>query len=129
MGIDEETLDNARKFLLNKDTAKDDKEQHRLEDDLARFNGNPLMSVSAAAYADRFCERGASWAMPHKVYCEKVGREIFFLEYSFKGEERDHCIEGKPGVPTCPYARKKECDKYEQFPFGRKKTVSIRIKK
>ena len=87
------------------------------------------MDKSAVAYTDRFCERGASYAMPHKVYCKKVGRSVYFLDYSVCGEDKDICIEGQPGVPKCPYARKKECDKYEQFPFGKKKTVSIRIKK
>jgi hypothetical protein len=138
VGIDEETLDKVRNFLGKKEVKIEDtpfgeprklspEEQLRLE--VEAFNEDPVLDKSVAARVDRYQERGAAWAMPHKVYCEKVGRNVYFMEYSVKGEERDECIEGNPFIPRCPFALQREghevCEHYRRFPFGRHKTVSI----
>ena len=107
-------------------------EQLRL--DVETFNRDPVLETSVAARVVRYQERGAVWAMSYKVYCEKVGREVFFMDYSIGGEDRDDCIEGNPFFPKCPFAKrdtdgKIPCEQYRQHPFGPKKTVSIDVSK
>jgi len=136
MSIDDKTLGKARNFLEQQET--DSYEQgeltpeEQLRIDIDKFNADPVLETVALARANRYQERGAAWAMLHKVYCDKVGREVYFMDYSFKGEERDECIEGNPVVPKCPFAMMRDgqepCEHYNRYPFGRNKTVSIRTK-
>ena len=139
LGIDEETLDKARRFLTEEDEElqfgepKKLSEADKLRLEIEAFNANPVLDTFIAARVVRYEERGAAWAMSHKVYCDKVGRDVYFMDYSIRGEERDECIEGNPFVPKCPFAKQREghevCEHYRRFPFGRQKTVSIDTQK
>lgn len=136
MSIDDKTVEKARKFLEQQESDSDKQEElspeEQLRLDIKAFNDDPVLDNSALARAKRYQERGAAWAMLHKVYCEKVGREVYFMDYCFKGKERDECIEGNPIVPKCPFAKMRDgqepCEHYNRYPFGKNKTVSINTK-
>jgi hypothetical protein len=132
LSIDDQTLNKAREFISKKEEASEEQElspEELLQIDIKAFNDEPVLETSAIARAKRYQERGAAWAMLHRVYCERVGRDVYFMDYSFKGEERDECIEGNPVVPKCPFAQMRDgqepCKQYNRYPFGRNKTVSI----
>lgn len=128
MDFDKETIDNARKFLKETRASRQSK-QEQLEEEIMKFNTDPVLETAVIARVKRYQERGAAWAMPHKMYCEKVGRKVYFMDYSFQGKDKDECVEGNPFVPKCPFAKqdtdKQACEHYNQFPFGKNKTVSI----
>jgi len=135
--IDQERLSDALDALADCEAEEFKAEEitpaKQLELDIDAFNRDPVLEVSVAARIVRYQERGALWAMPHKVYCKRVKREVFFMDYSVKGEERDDCIEGNPTVPKCPFAKQDTdgnipCEHYKQYPFGIRKTVSINTK-
>jgi len=122
MSIDDKTAEKARKFLEQQEADSDEPEELSPEEllrlDIEAFNRNPVLETAALARAGRYQEKGAVWAMLHRVYCEKVGREVYFMDYSFKGEERDECIEGNPVVPKCPFAKIRDgqepCESYNR---------------
>ena len=134
MSEENNKLVKACESLLNsEDEAEEITPEEQLELDIQAFNANPVSDLSVVRRVRRYQERGAVIAMPHKVYCERVGREVYFMDYTFKGHDKDECIEGNPTVPKCPFAKQGTdgnipCEHYNRHPFGRE-TVSVDVSK
>ncbi len=103
------------------------KDESTLVQALDAFNDTRMIFEEAVERARSYEEKGAAWAMPTQETCERVGRGVYFLEYSFKDKVRHECVEGYRGRIVCPFSR--ECEHYNKDPFGRRKTGWIKLQK
>lgn len=109
-------------WIEDKESSAEDEEDQQ-QKALERFNKreNRLVYKMALKRADGYLKKGASYAAPYDERCEKVGRQVYFMDYFFNGEDRSECME----YTNCPV--RKDCKRYNRNPFGRKK--SSRLKK
>ena len=120
---DEDLVELTKQAWIEDKESNVEDEKDQQQKALERFNKkeNRLVYEDALKKADRHIKKGANYAAPYDERCEKVGRRVYFVDYSFNGEDRSECME----YTNCPV--RKGCKRYNRSPFSKRK--SSRLKK
>ena len=100
--------------------------REKLEKAVESFRSTEMARTTAAKKQRTYQNRGAEAPMIFLQHCERIGREVYFIDYDLNETSiPDACLEASRVSPRCPYAR--ECEHYKKDAIGRKMSGCIKI--
>jgi len=126
--LTKEQLEKIKAYIAQNDEEKAQiEEQASLEQAINRFNKNSLLHAAALKKQAKYEQKGAEFPFIYEKHCDKVGRNVFFIEYEFNGNLiKDACLESSRVSPRCPFSS--ECEYNKKDAIGKKMSGCIRIK-